>query len=337
MLSVALVRVFSVYALKHMLDIPNARSAHQEPIPRGGGVVFVLLWIICLLMGFELKWFSFRELFIFLPTTFLISFIGFWDDKHGLTVRKRLIVQILVAVLSVAQLGDVSALHWFGHSVIHLGWIGTGLVIIGLVWSTNIYNFMDGLDGVAAIEALFVFGLGGLLFWNAGAIKFALLVWALVLVVSGFLVWNWPKARIFMGDVGSYCLGFLVALFALVGDQRYHIPITLWVILYSLFWFDATVTMLRRLWNGENIVTAHREHACQRLHRAGFSSTQILIGIVILNCILSGIAFYVSIHTVLLKWGLVLAVAILSVLYGIVERLQPMANNVVSKKHPLVP
>ncbi len=326
LLSVALVRVFCNYAIKRqrLLDIPNARSSHQEITPRGGGIIFVFLWSIALLLGFILQKFSLKEVLIFLPSALMVSILGCWDDYKGLTAKKRLVVQVLVAILCVTTVGEIPSLHLFGQSITYLGYWGIVLTILGLIWSTNLYNFMDGLDGIAAVEALFVFGMGGLLFWNVGATNIACLVWAIVPLVGGFLVWNWPKARVFMGDGGSYFLGFLVALFTLIGDRWYNIPVAMWVILYGIFWFDATLTLLRRLFRGENLAMAHREHAFHRLQRIGFSHVQMLYGVIALNSVLSGIVVWVLFKPNYLKWGLLLTVLILSIIYGVIEKLKPM-------------
>lgn len=325
--SSALVRVFCGYALKHnLVAIPNARSSHQEATPLGAGVVFVLLWFLCLLVGHVYHLFSTHDLLLFLPSALFVSLIGFWDDHRELTARKRFFVQILVASFCVLILGDVNALHLSRYTTLTFGWAGLALVIFSIVWSINLYNFMDGLDGLAAIEALFVFGVGGGFFWYAGAHPLALLAWALVAIVSGFLVWNWPKAGVFMGDVGSYFLGFLVGLFSLMGDYLYHIPITVWIILYGVFWFDTTVTLIRRFIWRENLAMAHREHAFHRWHRAGYSNTQVLLGVIALNTFLAGIAIW-AFKTDSFKWGFGLTLIILTSVYLKIEKQQPMART----------
>lgn len=308
------------------MAIPNARSSHQEATPQGAGAVFVMLWIACLLIGYAFHLFSLMDLLLFLPSTLLVSLVGFWDDHKELTARKRLVAQILAATFSVIILGDATALHLSRYTIFYMGWAGFVLIVLGIVWSINLYNFMDGLDGLAAVEGLFVFGLGGFFFWNVGAIALALLTWVLVLTVSGFLVWNWPKARVFMGDVGSYFLGFLVGLFSVIGDRVYDIPITVWIILYGVFWFDTTVTLVRRFLWRENLAMAHREHAIHRLNRIGYTHTQILWGVIVLNTILAGIAIW-ALKTDSFKWGFGLTLAILTSIYLKIERLQPMAKT----------
>ncbi len=325
--SAALVRLFCHYALKHnLVAIPNARSSHQVPTPLGAGAVFVLLWFLCLLAGYIYHLFSVHDLLLFLPGALFVSLIGFWDDHRELTAWKRLLVQILVASFCVIMLGDANTLHLSRYTILTFGWPGLALIIFSIVWSINLYNFMDGLDGFAAVEALFVFGIGGFFFWQAGAMPLALLTWALVAIVSGFLVWNWPKASVFMGDVGSYFLGFLVGLFSLIGDHLYHIPITAWIILYGVFWFDTTVTLIRRFMRRENLAIAHREHAFHRWHRAGYSSTQVLWGLIALNTILAGIAVW-AFKTDSFKWGFAFTLMLLTTVYLKIETRQPMAKT----------
>lgn len=325
-LSAVLVRVFYHYAIKQrvLLDIPNARSSHQEATPRGGGIVFALLWFLVVLVSFACHQLSLQQLIVILPGTLIVTLLGYWDDYKDLTAKKRLIIQLLAAIVCVSIFGEVPSLHLFGQSIIYLGPWGIILTILGLIWSTNLYNFMDGLDGMAAVEALFVFGMGGLLFWHAGALQMAYLVWALVPLVAGFLIWNWPKARVFMGDGGSYCLGFLVGLFALIGDRWYNIPVAMWVILYSVFWFDATLTLIRRAFRRENLSQAHREHAFHRLQRVGFSHAQMLYGLIALNILFSGIIIVILFEPYYLKSGLLITLLILLVIYWIIERLKPM-------------
>jgi Fuc2NAc and GlcNAc transferase len=325
--SAVLVRVFCYYALKHgLIAIPNARSSHQVATPLGAGVVFVLLWFLCLLVGNVYHLFSVSDLLLFLPSTLLVSLVGFWDDHRELPARKRLLVHVLAASFCVIILGNVNALHLSRYTTLTLGWGGVVLTVLSIAWSINLYNFMDGLDGLAAVEALFVFGVGGFFFWHVGAMHLALLTWALVATVAGFLIWNWPKASVFMGDVGSYFLGFLVGLFSLVGDHLYHIPITAWIILYGVFWFDTTVTLIRRFMWRENLAIAHREHAFHRLHRAGYSNTQVLWGIIALNTLLASIAIW-AFKTDSFKWGFGLTLIILTAIYFKIEKQQPMAKT----------
>jgi Fuc2NAc and GlcNAc transferase len=335
LLSTVLVRVFCALACRYgLLDLPNARSMHREKVPRGGGVIFVLLWLLGLIFSYRYQWISTRELFVFLPGITLISLLGFWDDCRSLPASVRFYIQVGIAALTLFGMGDLSSFH-IQHSAFYLGYAGYVLGLLGLVWSTNVFNFMDGLDGFSACEALFVLGVGGLLFWWQGHPEMARLAWMMAICVLGFLIWNWPKAKVFMGDAGSYCLGFSIALFALIGDSWYHIPISLWVILYSLFWFDATVTLIRRLSRKENIATPHLNHAFHRLHRAGYTTIQILTGAILINAVLAGMTIVLYFNRTWIVSGMVCTIVLLSILYIAIEKIYPMEKPeaVNGKKH----
>ncbi len=344
LLSSILVRLFRQYAVgSGFLDVPNHRSSHQHVTPRGGGIVFVLIWLAAITLIFALKIISADQWRLIAPSSALVSLIGFWDDRYKLSANIRLYGQFLAALYCLSLLGGLSSLHlwsqtptYFSINCLTTGFnfgalftliwfmFGTLLGIIGIMWSINVFNFMDGTDGIAATEAIFVFGIGGLLFFLNGNVNEAFIPWTMVLAVAGFLIWNWPKASIFMGDAGSYCLGFLVAILALMGDIYFKIPVMLWIILYSLFWFDATVTLLRRIYYKKHWATAHCDHAYQRLHQAGFSHAQVLYAVIFLNSILAAITLWTYYHQSWMCISLLAAIALLSITYFGVEKLKPM-------------
>lgn len=327
-ISLIFVRLFCRYAwVRGLLDIPNERSSHQVITPRGGGIVFVLVWLLSLSVAFSLGMMSLKDWLFFVPTTAIVSLLGFWDDHQELSAQIRLCIQILTAFFCIYLLDGIPSLHLFKQSPLWLGWAGYIIGVVGIVWSVNLYNFMDGIDGVASIEALFVFGIGGLLFLLSGQPHMALITWAMVMGVSGFLVWNWPSARVFMGDVGSYCLGFLVAILSIIGDRLYNIPIALWIILFAVFWFDATVTLIRRLILKKHWATAHRDHACHRLQSAGFSHIQILCGVIVLNLILTITTLLAFHHPRLIPYGLLFTLILLTSVYLVIERIRPLTRE----------
>ncbi len=260
---------------------------------------------------------------MFLPSVFLIGFIGFWDDKSGLTARWRFLIQLIAVVYSLVIVDGFPSLN-VGIGVIYWGWFGYIFMALALLWSINLYNFMDGIDGLAAIEALFVFGLGGYFIWRAGGLGLAYASWGMALVITGFLVWNKPPAKIFMGDAGSTLLGFLVILFAMIGEKKYKVPILLWIILYGVFWFDATLTLIRRFINGDKVYQAHKLHAFHRLNSYGWSHTRVLLGVVSINIVLAALsllAFYFSRYMLLILAG---CIAILTLIYLFIEKVRPM-------------
>lgn len=326
--SVASVPLYRRYAVSRgILDVASHRSSHQGATPRGGGLVFVLLWTAALLLGWWSGLFARTMVLTFLPGVLLASVLGYWDDRHSLPPKLRLVGQVLAGLLFLAALGKIDTLHLL-HTGGTLGfktypWIMWGIIVLSVVWSINLFNFMDGIDGLASLEALFVLGVGGFIFWLSGAPTLALLAWSMVVLVAGFLVWNWPKAVIFMGDVGSYCLGFLIAAFAIVGDIWYDVPVGLWVILYALFWFDATLTLLRRLYLKQHWATAHRDHAYQRLLQSGFSHAQVLGMTSIVNVMLVALALWGFYVPAKLIWAMALAVVLVTIWYLWIERLFP--------------
>lgn len=311
---------------------------HQNTTPRGGGIVFVLLWLFTLVIYFWLQEkannivglneivLGKEEMLLLFPSTLFVSLLGLWDDHHSLPARRRLMIQILIALFCVGVLGEVSKLQLFSTDAIYLGWAGSMLAILALIWSINLFNFMDGLDGIAGVEALSVLSVGGWLYWGVQP-EIAKLIWLLMIAVAGFLVWNWPKARVFMGDAGSYCLGLLITLFAILGDCRYNIPVAYWVILYAVFWVDATITVIRRWIAGKHLATAHRDHAYQRLFKAGFNAQRILLWVIGLNSLLIGIVIWTRLQPQYLGLGLSIAVSLVLIAYLVVEKIQPMEKG----------
>lgn len=240
---------------KAILDQPNARSSHTVATPRGGGLAVVTVFYACLCM---LVWgdIDFR-LAMALLFGVPIALIGFLDDIFDLSAGIRLGVQIVSAVGAL----------WF-LEVPYLYWI-FGLLFI--VWFVNLFNFLDGIDGYVGTETLFLSLAGYLLFHDS--------VWLILgASVAGFLPYNWQRASIFMGDVGSTTIGFIVAVLILYESTTLQ-AMTIWAILTLPFWFDATYTLLRRLFNGERITQAHRKHLFQRAVRSGFSHRQVVLAL----------------------------------------------------------
>jgi Fuc2NAc and GlcNAc transferase len=323
-LSYFFIGMFRLYAIeKNLLDHPNQRSSHSFPVPRGGGVVFPVLWAIFLVVLYFFGFIKISYLYLFLPPIFLISFVSFFDDKYQLKARWRFLAQVSAAIYSLIVIGGVPIFN-LGIITIHWGWFGYVFMALALLWSTNLYNFMDGIDGIAAVEALCVFGCGGYFIWNAGGYELAIIIWTMAAIVAGFLLWNKPPAKIFMGDAGSTLLGFLVVLFGLVGEVWYQVPFLLWVILYGVFLFDATTTLFRRIIRGEVWYHAHRLHAYQRLQLKQWSHSKILLGVIVLNMILTVFAFlaFYFPRYMLILFGM--SIMVLFVSYMLVEKKQPM-------------
>lgn len=297
------------YALaKNLLDVPNNRSSHSIPTPRGGGLSIVVTFLI----GLSYLWFvSLVDNIVFIGLCgagLMVSVIGFIDDHGHVAAYWRLLSHFFAAGWLVFWLGGLPQFTLFGISV-DLGWAGHVLAVIALVWLLNLYNFMDGIDGIAGIEAmsstlvvalLFVF-----VFDNQETVALNLLMFA---AVSGFFVWNFPSAKIFMGDAGSGFLGLIIAALALYGMHIEVAALWIWLILLGVFIVDGTYTLVRRLLRGDRVYEAHSSHAYQYASRKYGSHLPVTLAVLAINlCWLTPWAVVVSMEVVDGTLGLVMA------------------------------
>lgn len=322
-LSWAFIGFFRWYAIsKGMIDVPNDRSSHYEPVPRGGGIILCLGWAILVGIFYYYQMLAQQYIWYFLPVL-IVGLLGFWDDQKGLSASFRFVVQVLCAMASllVTLEGGGIVQSWFSTIPLPVCFLISAFVI---VWMVNLFNFMDGSDGMAATQAIFIFGIGGYILFQVHAVELATLAWGLVALLGGFLTWNWPTARIFMGDSGSCFLGFLIALYALISYKLFDVPLAVWIILTGLFWFDATITLLRRMFAGEDWRKPHRMHAYQRLIQGGWSHQRVLLGAIFMNSLLSGLALLAFKEPRLLTFSLGLSIALLSCAYLMCELYKPM-------------
>lgn len=251
------------YALaRRVLDMPNARSSHAVPTPRGGGVAIVLSFMLALSVLAApggLDWPGYLAL---AGAGVAVAIVGFVDDHRHIAARWRLLAHFAAATWALGWLGGAPPLSVLGLEVAP-GWLGFALAALFLVWLLNLYNFMDGIDGIASVEAITVCIGGALLYWISGHAQLSWLPLLLAAAVAGFLIWNFPPARIFMGDAGSGFLGVVLGVMALQAGWVSAALFWAWAILLGVFVVDATVTLLRRLLRGERVYEAHRSHAYQ--------------------------------------------------------------------------
>jgi len=237
---------------KFAMDAPNRRSLHSMPIPRSGGVALMA----GTLAGWSLLLPPWLWLTMGLTTT--LAAVSLLDDIYDLSPGWRLLAHLAAAAaLAAASLGHYPL------------WLSLAAAF-AIVWMTNLYNFMDGSDGLAGGMAVFGFTAYGLAAWWLNDFGFALAAWSIAAAAAGFLVFNFHPARIFMGDAGSVPLGFLAAAFGLLGWQFGLWPWWFAPLVFSPFVVDASVTLARRLLRREKIWQAHREHYYQRLVRMGY-------------------------------------------------------------------
>lgn len=259
----ALLRCYALH--RKLLDMPNERSSHAVPTPRGGGLAVVLTALLALPV---LVWAGELELaaaLAFGGAGAAVALAGWLDDHGHVSARWRLLTHFAAAAWGLYWLGGPAelALWQWGLSG-HWLWLPA---LLALVWLLNLYNFMDGIDGIAGVEAVTVCLGAAALAWLTAPAASVTLPAVLVLAVLGFLVWNWPPAKIFMGDAGS---GFVGLWLGLLGIQAWQWAPELlfgWVILLGSFVVDATVTLARRAWHRETLYHAHRSHAYQHLAR----------------------------------------------------------------------
>ena len=261
----------------NILDKPNVRSSHYVPVALMGGIGF--LFSIGGVLAFFFPFIVAKYFFVLLAVIGL-AFISVCDDIWTVSSLLRLIIHIFVGIcfyMSGVSVMNVEILFFSFTNAFFLAF----LTVFYVVSWINIYNFMDGMDGYAAVMAIIGFAsLSILSFLNGGELIVNIMV-ILVFSVAGFLVWNYPKAKIFMGDVGSATLGAIVALITLKLNQLVLDGSGggfLWqsLLLFSVFWVDASVTLLRRVFNKKKIWEAHREHFYQRLLRSGWSHEKVL-------------------------------------------------------------
>jgi Fuc2NAc and GlcNAc transferase len=266
-----------------LIDRPNIRSSHSVPTPRGGGLAIVVTSIAVLALLCILHVMSFRVFAAIAGGGLAVATVGFVDDRHTLPARVRLAVHVFAALWCLWWLGGLPPML-IGTQVIRLGWSGYVLGTLAIVWVLNLFNFMDGIDGIAASEAIFVTSAGALLGWVFGDSEATALASAMVSAAcAGFLIWNWPPAKIFMGDVGSGYLGYLIAALAMVATLGNPVSVWVWLILGGTFFVDATVTLARRTIRGERLSEAHRSHAYQWLARRWGSHLSVTVLVLAVN------------------------------------------------------
>ncbi len=252
---------------KKLLDMPNHRSSHLEATPRGGGLSIVIVFTFItglLFMSDSGMAMSVQMVNVFVTGGLAIAITGWLDDHWRLSPIIRITVHFAVALYCLALLG-VPSLPILGSSL-SLEWYGYLLAAIALVWCLNFFNFMDGIDGIASVQAItMALSAALILIFAAPNSVFTLYLLVFIAAVGGFLVWNWSPAKIFMGDTGSGFLGFTLGLFAIATSVEESMNIWSWLILFGVFGIDATVVLLLRFLRKETFYHAHCQHAYQRL------------------------------------------------------------------------
>jgi Fuc2NAc and GlcNAc transferase len=309
-----------------ILDVPNERSSHTRPTPRGGGLAVAIVGSCVTLGAWFLGALTAPAAFALIGGGLVVAAVGIIDDWRGLRWRYRVIAQVLAAGWALVWLGGFPALD-LGVTRLELGSLGSGIALLGIVWGTNFFNFMDGIDGIAASEAITVGGVGGLLLLASGQPGLAAVAFGVAGGAAGFLRHNWMPARIFLGDVGSTWLGFTICTLAVASANAGAVPMIVWGILLGVFVFDGTVTLSRRVLGGHPAHAPHRQHAFCRAARWGWSHARVTRAVLALNAVLATLALAAWISPVLLLPGAAMGIVILAVAYRWVEHRLPMEQE----------
>lgn len=296
------------YALaRSLMDVPNARSSHSVPTPRGGGVAIVIGFLLALLWMLMNGSIDAGWGWGLIGSGAGVAILGFLDDHGHIAARWRLLGHFSAAAWALFCLGGLPPLVFLG-SMFDLGWFGHVLAAIYLVWMLNLYNFMDGIDGIASVEAICVCVGGCLLYGFSGTITLVWVPLVLAVAVAGFLIWNFPPAKIFMGDAGSGFLGITLGILSLQAASIAPQWLWSWLILLGVFVVDATWTLMRRLLRGDRVYEAHRSHAYQFASRKSGRHLPVTLTVIAINLFwLLPIALWVGLYGMDGFLGLLLA------------------------------
>ncbi|MDX2416884.1 MAG: glycosyltransferase family 4 protein [Xanthomonadales bacterium] len=281
----ACVRALALAKKSDMIALPGDRQSHQRATPTGGGlglIFSIVVTTLCLELILSLPDFWWQNT---LPGVLLLAMVGWRDDKYPVSSLLRLFIQLAVSMWLIG-------FGWMEFSLKDTVYLAGA--ILSMIWLMNVYNFMDGSNGMAGFQGVFAGVVMAILFQLAGEFTMALIALVVAAACAGFLPLNFPIAKVFMGDVSSVPLGFLFASFAVYGVQTGSLSLPVSILIMSVFLVDATLTLLSRVFRGERWYTAHAQHVYQRLIAKGWSHFRVL-------------AVYQSINVFLVLPALVLA------------------------------
>jgi Fuc2NAc and GlcNAc transferase len=301
---------------RQILDWPDDRRNHEHPTPRGGGLAIWLGVVLSLLA-------TSGSALVFVPLVVYFTFLamlGWLDDCYGVLIGIRLVVMLLCALSLIWILGPVSSVGIDQLDFVGV-WLWSMLGVAGVVWMINLHNFMDGSDGLAAMQGSWSGGILGFLLYKGGAIEFGLTGLALAGACLGFLLWNRPPARVFMGDAGSLLLGGIIGSLAYAGAATGLVSVWVSLIVCAVFVVDATATLVVRWLRQGQWYTAHREHAYQRLISSGWSHAGVLLCYGVMNLALVLPLTLLALRRPQWDWAIALVlVGLLGLAWAIVQK-----------------
>ena len=280
------------YLLQHnssilVPDRPNIRSLHSQVVPKGGGIVIIVA-TVSLIGIYQAIYQSITVMHVLIALLVgCIAVLGWFDDRHNLRIRSRIIVQIAIACAMVYLLAGFQGINIAGYRFEQPDWLLFVELVVWVVWMTNLFNFMDGIDGLVATQSTIAAIVLAFWFHQAGASDLVLLNLALAGALAGFSILNWRPARVFLGDIGSLTLGVYFAVMGIIGWTVYHLPVEAFVLLYGVMLCDTSVTLAVRIFRGERWWEAHSSHFYQRLVGLGYNHAQVSLFTVAVTLCLS--------------------------------------------------
>jgi len=258
-------------------DRPNTRSLHSQVVPKGGGLVIIVSTV--LLIGiYQVIYQSIIWVHVLIALLLgCIAVLGWFDDRHNLPIRSRIIVQIVIACVMVCLVTRFQGISIAGYRLEQPDWLLFVELVVWTVWMTNLFNFMDGIDGLVATQSTIIAIVLAFWFHQVGAFDLVLLNLTLAGALVGFCILNWRPARVFLGDIGSLTLGVYFAVMGIIGWTEYRLPVEAFVLLYGVMLCDTTVTLMLRILRRERWWEAHSSHFYQRLVRLGYNHAQVTL------------------------------------------------------------
>lgn len=314
-LTLCLTDLIQKYSIKKkLIDLPNERSLHQTPIPRLGGVAIISVWFPSIYLFYILNLIE-NKLFYALLCGLPLAAISLLDDIKTVHPYVRLFIHLISSVGAFYFLGFLRPFISF-NIPFDYSLITYPVAIIGMIWFINLFNFMDGVDGFASVEAISISVI--LYIYSANPICIIFIA-----CIAGFLFWNLPKAEIFLGDTGSTQLGFILIVLGIHFHNNLSLSILNWVMIAAPFWFDASYTLFKRWRNKEKLNKAHKKHAYQRLVQFGYSHRRVLFILLIINSAIFAMILIYREYNFLKAPLTIITVIAMFMLYKFVDKLVP--------------
>lgn len=312
-------RLINIFRKKNLVDIPNQRSSHKVSTPKGGGISIVTLTLISLIVLLISNSINLEFGVGLAIGLIVIATTGFVDDIYNLSIFKRVVLYggaVLCSILILSPDQEIS----FGQNSFQIGVMIYVLYAIYSFWILNLFNFMDGTDGYAAIQTLTTSLFSWILLGSLVSPNESTLLLIVFSATLGFLVWNWSPAKIFMGDVGSCSIGFIFAIYSIFTVTEGSLSLSVWLILLSPFIGDATFTLLKRVVLREKWYHAHNGHAYQKLYQTGINHRKIAIGLLVFNILfIFPMAYHAHFNNELELYLLVANYAIIGLIWSFIS------------------